>query len=48
MIMLTDEQAEQLCDHCHYPYVMDQDELQKVCWKCVLSEGGHDGAEVDT
>ena len=48
MIMLTDEQAEQLCDHRHYPYVMDKDELQETCWKRMLNEGGHDGAEVDT
>ena len=42
MITLTDEQAEQLCDQCHYPYICSAEELEQHCWNCVLCEDGEE------
>lgn len=41
MITLTDEQAELICDRCHYPYIIaDQADLDAVCEQCPLCEKG--------
>lgn len=38
MITLTEEQAEQLCDRCHYSFVKSQEELEGICESCPLNQ----------
>lgn len=44
-ITLTEDEAAEICDRCHYPYVVhDEDVMVMLCKKCPLNGGRTDEA----